>query len=110
MTNPLKEHKMYILASDFFEKDYKYVFKLEIRVRCSEFLAFKYVFLFFRNRSDDYLYLYMRNLKNSLFGTQYPFLFVLDGTKWILCCRKMVVLNVQYLRFLKYKISFKIAL
>ena len=34
-----------------------------------------------------------------------PFVFVLAGREWILCCRKMV-LNVQYLRFLMYKISY----
>ena len=62
---------------------------------------------FFRNKSDDYLYLYIRNLENShlkrVFGIQYPFIFVFasrENTKWILCCWKMV-LNVQYLRFLK---------
>ena len=49
---------MYILASDFFEKDDKYVLKLEIRVVCREFLAFKYVFIvFLRNKLNDYLYL-----------------------------------------------------
>ena len=36
---------MYILAPDFFEKDYKYIFKVEMRVVCSEFIAYKYVFI-----------------------------------------------------------------
>ena len=56
---------MYILASDFFEKDDKYTFKA--RSSCVwKFLAVKYVFIgFFRNRSDDYLYLYIRNLENT---------------------------------------------
>ena len=35
---------MYILASDFFENDDKYYLKLEIRVVCWDFLAFKYTF------------------------------------------------------------------
>ena len=40
--------------------------KLEIRVACREFLAFKYVVIFFfRNKTDDHLYLYIRNLENS---------------------------------------------
>ena len=34
---------MYILASDFFEKDDKYVLKLEFRVVCREFLNQKYL-------------------------------------------------------------------
>ena len=33
---------MYILASDFFEKDDNTYSNLEIRVVCREFLAFKY--------------------------------------------------------------------
>ena len=48
--------------------------KLEIRVMCREF---------YRNKSDDYLYLYIRNLENSrlkpFFGTQNPFVFVWAG-------------------------------
>ena len=57
---------MYILASVFFQKEHKYVLKLEICVACREFLAFKnVVIVFFRNKTDDYLYLYIRNLENS---------------------------------------------
>ena len=55
---------MYILASISFEKDDKYVF---IAAACREFFSFKihsYRF-FFQNRTDDYLYLYIRNLENS---------------------------------------------
>ena len=37
--------------------------KLEICVVCKEFLAFKYVL--FQKKSDDYLYLYIKNLENS---------------------------------------------
>ena len=40
--------------------------KLEIRVACREFLAFNYVVIvFFSKKTDDYLYLYIRNLENS---------------------------------------------
>ena len=57
---------MYILPYDLFEKGDKYYLKLEIRIVCREFSAFKYVFIFFfQNKSDDYLYLYIRNLENS---------------------------------------------
>ena len=38
---------------------------LEIRVVCSELLAFKYVFIVFLNNSDDCLWLQLRNLENS---------------------------------------------
>ena len=57
---------MYFLASDFFEKDDKYVLKARNSfVVCREFLAFN-VFIFFSlSKSDDYLYLYIRNLENS---------------------------------------------
>ena len=58
---------MYILASIFFFlKTINTYLKLEIRVACREFLAFKYVVIvFFRNKTDDYSYLYIRNLENS---------------------------------------------
>ena len=64
-----------------------YLMNLEIRVVCREFLAIKYVFIvFFRNISDDYLYLYIRNLENSrlkpFFGTQNQFVFVWAGTDY----------------------------
>ena len=50
---------MYILASVFFLKMINTYLKLEIRVACWEFLAFKYeVIVFFRDKIDDYLYLY----------------------------------------------------
>ena len=51
---------MYILAFD--KNTY---LKLETRVVCWKFLAFKYVFIVFQNKSDDYLCLYIRNLENS---------------------------------------------
>ena len=58
---------MYILASVFFSKKMINTYlKLEIWVVCREFLAFKYVVIdFFRNKTEDYLYLYIRNLENS---------------------------------------------
>ena len=37
---------MYILASDLFEKDDKYVFKTRNLYVCREFVAFKYVLIF----------------------------------------------------------------
>ena len=45
--------------------------RLEICIVCMEFLASKYVYHLFQNKSDDYLYLYIRNLKNRFFGTHY---------------------------------------
>ena len=50
---------MYILTSEL-----NMYLKLEIRVLCKEFLAFKkYLFIFFfLNKSDDYLYLYNSRL------------------------------------------------
>ena len=39
--------------------------KIEICVACREFLAFKYVvIIFFRNKRDDYLFSYIKNLEN----------------------------------------------
>ena len=43
-------------------KNNKYVFKTKIRIVCVEFLA--YISFIFRNKSDDYFYLYIRNLEN----------------------------------------------
>ena len=67
----------------FFETD---DLKLEIFVLCVEFLAFKYVFIFFSKQIDDYLYLYIRNLEYSrfkpFFGTQCTFVFVLAGREY----------------------------
>ena len=45
---------MYILVSDFFEIDYRYYLKLEIRVVCREFLAFKNL-IFMKNTINKYL-------------------------------------------------------
>ena len=58
---------MYILASVFFETDDKYVFK--DRNLCNV------VIVFLGNKTDDYLYLSIKNLKISrlkpVFGTQH---------------------------------------
>ena len=47
---------MYIKTSNFFEKDDKYYLKLEIRVVCRKFLAFKYVFII-KKKKKSYYYL-----------------------------------------------------
>ena len=60
---------MYILASEFFKKDDKYYLKLEIRVACREFIAFKYVVRNFKKLI----------FKTIFFCTQYSFIFVLAG-------------------------------
>ena len=78
---------MYILASVFFKKTINTYLKLEICVACREFIAFKYVFIlfFFPNKTDDYLYLYIRNLENS-------FVFVLAGRGYkYYCCSQMQI-------------------
>ena len=48
---------MYILASEFFEKDDKYYLKLEIRVVCREFLAFKHVVIVFSETNQMIVYI-----------------------------------------------------
>ena len=54
--------------------------KPEISVVCMEFLAFKYIFIFyFQNKSDDYLYLYIRNLENLCLK---PFVFVMADREY----------------------------
>ena len=92
---------MYILTSKF-KKDNKYIFKARMCVVCREILASKYIFIvFFKNKSDDYLFLYIRNLafKNG-FPVNNIHLYLcgqVDNTKWILCSRKIGVksLNVR---------------
>ena len=49
--------KMYILASVFFEKDENTYLKLEIRVACREFLAFKYVVIVFFETKQMIIYI-----------------------------------------------------
>ena len=61
---------LYILPSDLFQYDNKFVFKAK-------------KILIFRHKSDDYLYLFIINLENfrlnRFSGTQYPFEFVWAG-------------------------------
>ena len=55
---------MQILASDFFslEKDDKYVFKAKNSCCVGGTFSLKiHIFNVFRNKSDDYLYLYIKN-------------------------------------------------
>ena len=57
-------------------------------------------FDFFRNKSDDHIFLYIWNLENRVFGTQYPFLFVwagIENTKYILCSRIFMISDVLLL-------------
>ena len=54
--------------SFFSKKTMNTYLKLEIGVVCREYLGFKYTFIiyvFFLNKLDDYLYLYVRYLENS---------------------------------------------
>ena len=46
---------MYILASEFFEKDDKDIIKTRNSCCMYDTLTFKYVFIVFRNKSDEYL-------------------------------------------------------
>ena len=59
---------MYILASEFLGEDNKYAS--------------------FLNKSDDYKFLYIRNLKNlrlkPFFSTQYSFIFVWAGREYLM--------------------------
>ena len=77
-----------VLAYVFFKND-KNVFKAKIRVVGRAFLAFKYVLivLFFRYTSDDYLYLYIRNLENSRLKPIFRYQISIC-TQWILCSQK----------------------
>ena len=77
----------YILASVFFRKRRSY--------------------RLFWNKTDDYLYLYIRNLENLYLKPFNLYLcWHLVDTKWILRCRKIGV-KCAYLRFLIYKVIFK---
>ena len=101
---------MYILAFVFSKKTINTYLKLKIRVACREFLAFEYVdIVFFQNKTDDYLYLCIRNLAfKTGFSVNNINLYLcwqVDDTKWILCCQKIGV-KYAYLRFLMYKYDF----
>ena len=57
---------MYILASDFSEKDDKYVYEAGNLCCMQEIFSLSiHIYHFFRNKSDYYYYLYSRNIKNS---------------------------------------------
>ena len=73
---------MYSLPSDFFEKDDNYLFKARNSC-CVQGI---------QNKSDDYLYLYIRNLENWFFGTKIYLYLQVENTKWILCCRQKSVI------------------
>ena len=77
---------MYILASDFFEKEKNTYLKLEIRVVCKEFLAIKYVFSFFFETYQILIYICTLEIlkicilnRFGFFGTHYSFVFVVAG-------------------------------
>ena len=82
---------MYILYLKFAKKLINMYLKPEIVVVYREFLAFEYVSIVFRNKTDDYLYLFIRNLENL--NIHLYLCWQVENTKWILYCRKMV-LNV----------------
>ena len=96
----------------FSKKTINMFLKLEICVACREFFAFKYVVIvFFRNKTDENSYLYIRNLENSSLKLVHKIHLYLcwqvDDTKWILCCLKLGV-KCECLRFLMYKYYFLI--
>ena len=64
--------------------------------------------VFFRNKTDDYLYLYIRNLENSRLKSAFRYTISIcicggreENTKWILCCQKIGV-KCAYLKLLMY--------
>ena len=69
---------------------------------CREFETFKYLLnVFFLNKLDHYLYLYIRNLENLRLNPVFRCTIYMY-TKFILCSRKIGV-KCAYLRFLIYK-------
>jgi hypothetical protein len=76
---------MYILASVFFsKKTIKTYLKLEIRVACREFIAFRYVVIVFFETKQMIIYIFTSEILktrvlNRFFGTQYSFVFLLGG-------------------------------
>jgi hypothetical protein len=65
----------------------------------------------FQNKSDDYLYLYTRNLENSRLKPVFWYTILIwgqvDNTKWILC-KRIIGVKCAYLRFLIYKVYFEV--
>ena len=78
---------MYILSSDFFEKEINTFLKLEIRFVCREFLTFKSVIFVFFETNQMIIYKFTSEILktrvyNRFFGTQYLFVFVLAGREY----------------------------
>ena len=95
----------------FFRKDDKYYLKLEIRVMCREFLALKYVFIFFSKQIRWlFIFVHRKSWKLALktgFSINNIHLYLCwqeENTKWILSCRKLVW-NVRK-SFRVYKINY----
>ena len=71
---------MYILASDFFEKDDRYVFKAWNSCFAKGIISPWIIFIvLFKNKPDDIL---KTLVNNRLFNTQYPFVFVWAGREY----------------------------
>jgi len=75
---------MYILASVFWKQTTNTYLKLEIRVVCREFLAFKYVVIGNLENSD-------LNLGFSVHNIHLYLCWQVKDTKWILCWQKIGV-------------------
>ena len=97
---------MYILASVFFsKKTINTYLKLEIRVACREFLAFKYVVIVYFETKQMIIYICTLKILKTRVSVRNIRLYLcwqVEDTKWILCCRKIGV-KCAYLRFLIYK-------
>ena len=75
---------MYILASDLFEKDKKYIIKARNSCCVWGIVSFNYIFL---QKYQIIIYIYTSEIlktsvKNRFFGTQYLFVFVWAGKKY----------------------------
>jgi len=86
---------VYFIICFFWKQTTNTYLKLEIRVVCREFLAFKYVVIGNLENSD-------LNLGFSVHNIHLYLCWQVKDTKRILCCRKIGV-NCAYLRFLMYK-------
>ena len=111
---------MYILASDLFRKDGKYVFRARYYYCVwRKFLAFKYVSI---NLMIIYICtseILITRFLNRFFDTQYPLnicginlnlcgqVYILNGY-WIV--EKQVLYTRKYLRFLMYKLNLELNL
>ena len=99
---------MFILASDFFEKTVNAYLKLEIRLVCKEFLAFKHVFIVF-SKHIRWLFVFVHHKSWKLvFKTEFLVHNIDLNLSWQVeingyCNVKKIVLNVKYFRFLMCK-------